>query len=59
MAEADDKKMFSLEVGELEVEGMNNIKTLEMKTLRVTEMAFHRYIFRSVTHGSSHCQFKR
>lgn len=59
MAEGDDKKMFSLEVRELEVEGMRSIKTLLMKTLCMTEMAFHQYIFGSVTYGSSHSQFKR
>lgn len=59
MAEEDDKNMFSLEVREVEVEGMERIKTLLMKTLCMAEMAFHQYIFRSVTHGSSHRQFKK
>ena len=59
IAEEDDKKMFSLEVRELEVKGMKSIKTLLMKTLFMSEMAFNQYIFRSVTHGSSHSPFKR
>lgn len=44
MAEGDDKKMFSLEVRKLEVEGMKSIKTLLMRILCMTEMAFHQYI---------------
>lgn len=59
MAEWDDKKMFSLEVSELEVEGMENIKTLQNETLCMTEMAFPPYIFTIVSHGSLHSHFKR
>lgn len=41
MEEGDDKKMFSLEVRELEVEGMKSTKTSLMRALCMTEMAFH------------------
>ena len=41
MAEGDDKKMFSLEVRELEVEGMKSVKTSLMRILWMNEMAFH------------------
>jgi len=59
MVVGDDKKMFSLEVQELEVEGMKSIKTLLMRTLSEIKMEFHQYIFRGVTHGSSPCLFKK
>lgn len=41
MEARDDKKMFSLEVQELEAEGMKSIKTSLMRSLCMTEMAFH------------------